>query len=191
MIFQIPKKLLPQITYQAPEHVFCSRCRYVNKSDHKFCTNCGIPLSDGDQEQLLFNIRDKQRKESLARSEYNVRVARATLYVLAALCLTGTAIILSDLDDRYIWGILCLTGAVLYFILGRWSIQKPFTALLVSLVVVGTFTSVSILSKPEKTFTTLEGTYAFVFFLIIMILLGRGVKSAFQADLTKEEMEVL
>lgn len=139
----------------------------------------------------MFNIRDKQRKESLARSEYNVRVARVTLYVLAALCLTGTAIILSDIDERYIWGILCLTGSVLYVILGRWSIKKPFTALLVSLVVVGTFTSVSILSKPEKTFTTLEGTYAFVFFLIIMILLGRGVKSAFQADLTKEEMEVL
>lgn len=191
MMFQLPKRLLPDYAQEQAEYIFCSRCRYVNKTSHRFCTNCGIPQADGEQEQLLYNIREKQRKESLDRSEYNVRVARITLYVLAALCLTGTAIVLSDLDERYIWGVLCLTGAVLYAILGRWSVHRPFTALLVSLVVVGTFTSVSILSKPEKTFTTLEGTYAFVFFLIIMVLLGRGVKSAFQADLTKEEMEVL
>lgn len=81
--------------------------------------------------------------------------------------------------------------AALYFLLGKWSVRRPFTALLVSVMVAVTFSVIYLLGKMKTTFTTVTGVYGVLVTTIVLYILLRGVTFAFKADLVKEEMELI
>ena len=180
---------LPLIKRGEPLYNVCSRCHYINQDDYKFCSNCGFPVK-GDDTHTLYMLRTRQRKEILNQSEKAIAAARNTLYVLAAFCTVGVGFLFGNLDNRYLLTVLFLTMSALFFLLARWSLYKPFTALLAAFVIVLTSATVSIFGEFTNTFTTVQGMYSIIISMILIYFLIKGVQGAYKADLIKEEMEI-
>jgi len=80
--------------------------------------------------------------------------------------------------------------AVLFVLLGRWSIYKPFTALLVSFVVIITFSTISVFGRLLQSLTSTNGLYTILLSMVIVYFLLRGIQAAYKADLINEEFEI-
>lgn len=182
-------KHLPHVTVNTPLFHTCSRCSYINESANNFCTNCGYPLHKGETE-LLYQFRKKQRKELLRQSMYSVQVARALLYIIAAFFTVGVGFLFGDLDNRFFLTFLMLASGALFFSIARWSLSKPFTALLTGFVVIVTFSTIAIFGEFANTFKTVQGVYTIAISALISFLLLKGVRGAYKADLINEEMHI-
>lgn len=175
----------------APQYCICPQCRFVNETGYHFCTNCGAPLMPDTQPQTLYNLRIRQRKELLAATAAPIQSARVVLYLLTGFCTTGIALLLSEIDEKYILSTISGMLAILFGVLAWWSRYKPFTALLISLVIVATFSLIALAGKLHQTFVTLQGVYSSFISVIVMYILLKGVRNAYKADLIKAEMDIL
>jgi hypothetical protein len=184
-------RLKPACPLPAVHYTICGQCRYINERSYDFCTNCGHPLHNHKGQQTLYAVRTRQRKDLLQKCEFNIQIARNTLYIVAAVCFTGVGLGFSELDDRMALALVSVIIAALYFLLGKWSVRRPFTALLVSVMVAVTFSVIYLLGKMKTTFTTVTGVYGVLVTTIVLYILLRGVTFAFKADLVKEEMELI
>jgi hypothetical protein len=184
-------RLQPVFPLPAVHHNICSKCRYVNEQAYDFCTNCGQPLRNNRGQNNLYNFRTRQRKNLLQKCEENIQVARNTLYILAAVSFTGIGLGFSELDQRMLLALVAVVISGLYFLLARWSAHRPFTALLVSVVIAVTCSVIALFGKIETTFTTVTGVYGLLVTIIVLYVLLRGLAAAFKADLVKEEMEII
>ncbi|MEX6690117.1 hypothetical protein QTN47_21590 [Danxiaibacter flavus] len=176
---------------QKPAAVSCGRCNYVNEVNNVFCTNCGYPIKHTPEVLSLYHIRDKSRHTLLTQCNSVIVVARWVLYVLAALCLTGTGFMFGSREDKLTLFIITFIMAVMFGVLGYWSRYKPFTALLVSFVVVITFSTISVFGSVIHAFTTTNGLYTILFSMVIIYFLLRGIQAAYRADLVNEELEIV
>ena len=183
-------KLRPHIETPAAENTNCSRCFYINESANHFCTNCGYPIHDGET-LLLYQLRNKQRREMLNQSKHAIVVARVLLYIIAAFFTVGLGFLFGELENKFFLTILMLAIAALFFFLARWSLVKPFTALLTSFVIVATFSTIYIFGEFTNTFKSVQGVYTIAFSALISYLLLRGVRGAYKADLINEEMNII
>ncbi len=184
------RKLQPIAGNKNAENCICSRCRSINPFQHSFCTNCGWPVHETQELLQLYHFRDKHRKDLLRQYATAILQARVMLYIIGALCLSGIGFLLSERDDRIILFLLTFIMAVLFVLLARWSIDKPFTALMVSFVVVITFSTISLLASLQQTLTTLNGVYMIMLTMIVVYFLLRGTQAAYKADLINEELEI-
>ncbi|RXK80932.1 zinc ribbon domain-containing protein [Filimonas effusa] len=173
------------------QHCICGSCRYVNELDYDFCSNCGHPLHNRSGQLTLYAVRQRQRKDLLLKCETNIQVARNTLYILAAISITGIGFAFSELDEGVFLALLSIVSSSLFFFLGKWSKRRPFTALLMSIIVILTYALIAILGKVQDTFTTVTGVYGLFITILVLFLLLRGLAFAFKADLVKEEMEIM
>ena len=112
------------------------------------------------------------------------------MYILSAVALTGTALLLSKLDNRYLLGLVSFISSLLYFILARWSTRKPFTALMVSFVIILTFSVIMIFGQFSRMFTTVTGLYSLILLGIVSWFLLKGIQGAYKADLINEEIQI-
>jgi hypothetical protein len=80
--------------------------------------------------------------------------------------------------------------ASVYMTLGRWTLTKPFTSLLISLLLMLTFIAINIWFE----FTSLVSTSGAIYLLVIQVALTyflvQGVKAAFHADILEEEFKL-
>lgn len=176
---------------QKPSAVSCGRCSYVNEAHNVFCTNCGYPIKHTPEVLSLYHIRDKNRHALLVQCNSIILIARWVLYVLAALCLTGVGFLFSPREDRLTLFIITFIMAIMFGVLGYWSSNKPFTALLVSFIVVITFSTISVFGSVIHAFTTTNGLYTILFSMVIIYFLLRGIQAAYRADLVNEELEIV
>lgn len=180
---------LPHIKSGTVSGKCCSRCFYVNNTSNIFCTNCGYPFHSGES-ILLYQFRIKQRKELLQRSKRYVQVARILLYVIAAFCTVGIGFLFGELDNRFALVFIMLCASALFFLLARWSLSKPFTALLTGFVIIATFSTIAIFGELNSAFTSVRGVYTIAISALISWFLLRGVRGAYRADLINEEMNI-
>lgn len=185
------QRLQPMYTHHDMQHCICGSCRYVNELENDFCTNCGHPLHNRNGQLTLYSVRQRQRKDLLLKCETNIQMARNMLYILSAICITGIGFGFSELDESLLLALLAVLSSGLFFFLGKWSVHRPFTALLMSIIVILTYALIAILGKAHATFTTVTGVYGLFITILVLFLLLRGLTFAFKADLVKEEMEIM
>ncbi|HRH59061.1 MAG TPA: hypothetical protein PL045_00715 [Chitinophagaceae bacterium] len=183
-------KLLPSRAAAGSPLFICRHCRYINPEAHQFCTNCGYP-HDENKMMPVYNIRMKNKKELLRKSEERIIAARITLYVMSALFFTGTAIVFSKLINRYMVAFTSLLFSVMFFLLAKWTLHKPFTALLAAFIILLTCCIIGVIGQFGNAFTIIQGMYGLTVSLLLIFLLLRGIQGAHKSGLLKDEMEIL
>ncbi|WP_297821141.1 hypothetical protein [Segetibacter sp.] len=132
-----------------------------------------------------------QKRKDLQRLCFlKVEHARNALYVLAAFSMLGIFYVFSDIRHKAITGFVMVLLGFIYAGLGRWSLQKPFTALLISLIVMLSFTAINTWAELSSSFTSASGVYLLIVQIILIHFLLRGVKGAFHADILEEEFKL-
>jgi len=183
-------KLLPVSTEVNDYPVMCSKCSFVNHKDYNFCTNCGYPIHPNHDRLALYNFRLEKRKNMQRNCSVKIEHARNALYVLAACSMLGIFYVFSDVKQTVITGLVMVLLGIIYAGLGRWSLQKPFTALLISLIIMLTFAAINTWAELSSMFTTAGGFYMLMIQMILIYFLLRGVKGAFHADILEEEFKI-
>lgn len=182
---------LPHVKHSENALTTCSRCFYINITANHFCTNCGFPQHN-DETQLLFQFREKQRKETLKKNQFAIQVARTLLYILSALFFASAiGIAFGELDERLWFSLISFGCVFLFFALARWSISKPFTSFLTAFVIVLTFSTIAIFGEVANSFKTVQGIYTMVFCAAISWMLFNGIQAAYKTDLINEEMLII
>lgn len=169
----------------------CSRCRYVNRVSNNFCTNCGYPIKEKEEESALYHVRVKQRTELLKKGEKAIQYARIVLYILAVFLLTGIGFLFGELENRYFLVLSSVVFSMLFFLLAYWSYTKPFIALTTAFILVLTFSIIAIFGESINAFKTVIGVYSILVSMIVIYFLLKGVQGAYKAELIKEEMEIV
>lgn len=170
--------------------LLCRRCVFVNEISNHFCTNCGYPLQQEEGDFKLFRLRSKQRSDLLNQVNRHILYARVMLYVASVFFLASIGFLFSVNDKRYALTLGGVVLAALFFLLARWSMKKPFTAMLTSFIVVLTFCTITIFSEFLTSFSTVQGLYSIVCSMIMIYFLLKAVQAAYKRDLLTEEMEV-
>lgn len=183
--------LFPKIKSQNILYCTCSRCRYLNKATNNFCSNCGYPVKEKEENSALYHIRIKQRKELLVKGEKAIQSARIVLYILAIFLLTGIGFLFGELDNRYFLVLCSVVFSMLFFLLAYGSYTKPFIALTTAFILVLTFSIIAIFGEFINAFKTVVGVYSILVSMIIIYFLLKGVQGAYKAELIKEEMEIV
>jgi hypothetical protein len=80
--------------------------------------------------------------------------------------------------------------AAIYITLGRWTLTRPFTALLISLLLMLTFIAINAWAELSSMFATPAGIYLLVIQIALTYFLVQGVKAAFHADILEEEFKL-
>ncbi len=182
--------LLPVITHNTQLPLCCSNCSFINHPHYNFCTNCGYPVHPDKDRLALYNLRMEERKKHQKKCSVKIEHARNALYVLAACCMFGVFYVFSDMRQSVITGLVMIVLGAIYAGLGRWSLQKPFTSLLISLIIMLTFAAINTLTGFSSAFTTAGGVYMLLVQIVLIYFLLRGVKGAFHADILEEEFKV-
>ena len=121
-------------------------------------------------EESIFNEADY----SMEGYDKHVRNARITLYVIAGLSLLSIVLLppLEDLAKYIAIGLVVFIAAV-YVALGLWSKKKPFTAILIGLIV---FVVLQVLNAIADPSTLLQGWYIKIAVPLFLILGLRNAK---------------
>ncbi len=168
----------------------CVNCNFLNLSSYHYCTCCGYPVQPNNDRVKLYTYRLQQRKELLQKLEMHIMYARNTLYILAAVCMMGVAYFFTDDRQNILRGFASLTVAAIFTGLGRWSLIKPFTALLISFLMVLTFIAINTWAQFMDLFTTTIGLYTLLIQIVCFLFLTRGLQAAYKADIMEEEFKI-
>jgi hypothetical protein len=183
-------RLLPFLTVNTLLPVSCLNCRFINKAHYTFCTNCGFPTQPNHDNIALYNHRLNERKLLQKHCLIKISQARNALYIVAAVFMFGIFYLFSGWKETVIRGLIMVTLGVIYWGLGRWSHQKPFTSLLISLLIMLTFAAVNTWSELVSKFSPGGGLYMLFLQMILIYFLLQGVKGAFHADILEEEFKL-
>lgn len=183
-------KLLPVTTNDNQHPVSCINCSFINRTTNNFCTNCGYPVHSDKEGLALYYKRLKERKDLQNYCFIKISRARNTLYLLAAFCALG---ITYSFSSRRYWlmrSFVMLLLAAIYITLGRWTIKRPFTALLISLLLMLTFIAINAWAEFNNRYATAAGLYLLVIQIALTYFLVQGVKAAFHAEILEEEFKL-
>jgi hypothetical protein len=183
-------RLLPVRTDTNSYPLTCGNCKFINKASNNFCTNCGYPIHPTKDRLALYNIRLQRRKNLLNNCMIKISQARNALYILAGLFTFGIFYLFSDWRETVIKGLVMVVLAVIYAGLGRWSLQKPFTSLLISLIIMLTFAAINTYAEFFSKTSSSGGLYMIVLQGVLIYFLLQGVKGAFHADILEEEFKL-
>jgi hypothetical protein len=170
--------------------VTCAHCQFVNEAANEYCTNCGYPIHPNADKLLVYELRVKHRNDLLHECSKKIRYGRNALYTVSAMGTFGISFFFSPEQGMVIKGILMLLVGILMFTLARWSIHKPFTALLISFLMFLTTFVINAWSSMEELFTTATGVYGLAVQGVIMYFIFEGVKAAYQAEVLEEEYKL-
>ncbi|MDQ6814621.1 MAG: hypothetical protein M3040_12850 [Bacteroidota bacterium] len=183
-------KLLPVKREVNAYPLLCSNCCFINRKDYNFCTNCGYPVHPHKDKLFAYYSRVKKRERFQRQCIVKVEHARNALYVLAAFSMLGIFYVFSNIKQKAITGMVMVLLGFIYAALGRWSLQKPVTALLISLIIMLSFAAINTWAEISSMFTTASGVYLLMVQIILIYFLLQGVKGAFHADILKDEFKL-
>jgi hypothetical protein len=179
--------LLPVTTTNCEAPVACTKCMYVNRITNNYCTNCGFPIIPDENCLTVYNNRLQERLDLQKNCNLKITYARNTLYVLATCCAFGITYFLSERRDAIAKGIIMLTLSALYLFLAKWTLKKPFTSLLISMLMMLTFIVITAWTE-LTTYITSSGFYTIIIEVVLTYFIVQGVKAAFRADILEEEL---
>jgi hypothetical protein len=183
-------KALPQVSRSDAGLLCCCNCSFVNQKEYRFCTNCGFPIYSDSDSLYRYQMRLESRKKLQRQCCVKIEQARNSLYVIAAFSMIGIFYVFSEARQTVITGFVMVLLALIYAGLARWSVTKPFTALLISLIIMVTFTLINTWAELSSPGRTASGFYLFLIQMILIYFLLQGVKCAFRADILEEEFKV-
>lgn len=183
-------KLLP-FKIDASQHpVTCFKCYFINIATNNFCTNCGYPQQPGEESLALYNHRIEQRAFLKEDCRKKIQHARNSLYVIAGGCLLTLTYIFGDKKQETLGAIILLVLAAMYVSLGKWTSTKPFTSLLISLLLMLTFIAINAWTEITSSMASSTGVYIFIIQMVLTYFLVQGVKAAFHVDILEEECKI-
>lgn len=183
-------KLLPVKVGADQLAVSCVNCRFVNNYTNNFCTNCGYPQQHKEGMLAIYNTRMQQRNNLKESCSKKIRYARNSLYVIAACCIFCIAFIFENKRKEILTSVILFVLAAMYVSLGKWTTKKPFTSLLISLLLMLTFIAINASEALASASTSAAGIYVFMMQAVLTYFLVQGVKAAFHADVLEEEFKV-
>ncbi len=183
-------RLLPFRTNLNQHPVTCANCIFINRTTNNFCTNCGYPIHANQAHLAMYNKRLQQRRDLQNYCRIKISNARNTLYLLGAFCAIGVTYSLSSRRIALMRCFVMFLLAAIYIILGRWTLTRPFTALLISLLLMLTFIAINAWAELSSMFATPAGIYLLVIQIALTYFLVQGVKAAFHADILEEEFKL-
>jgi hypothetical protein len=184
------RETLPLVSRSQVGLVCCCKCSFVNQKEYRFCTNCGYPVYSDPESVTRYQHRMESRKNLQRHCCIKIEQARNALYVVAAFSMIGIFYVFSEARQTVITGFVMVLLAMIYAGLARWSVTKPFTALLISLIIMLTFTLINTWAELSSRASTASGFYLFLIQMILIYFLLQGVKCAFRADILQEEFKV-
>lgn len=181
--------LLPVRWYNAEAPFTCSDCGFVNRASYQYCTNCGYPTHPDAEQVALYKFNQFQRKQLVKSCHNTVRQARATLYIMSAVSLLGIGVYATGhkWSSPRVW--VLVIASVLYFTLARWSLSKPFSAFLISFLMLISFMAINTMASYRKVFTSVISFNLVAVQFIFFYFLFKGIKAAYQADILEEEFK--
>lgn len=182
-------RLLPVKTDVSGLPATCRNCKYVNRANYNYCTNCGFPIHPDQLNLALFNRRLQQKEQLKRQSLTKIAYARNALYLLAAFSMFGIVSIFSGYKAAVVKGFVMVVLGVIYAGLGRWSVRKPFTALLISLIIILSFVAINTWAEFTSKTVSSHGALLFALQLVLVYILLQGVKGAFHADILEEDVK--
>ena len=183
-------KLLPFKTDAQGLPIICLTCNFVNSATNNFCTNCGYPQQPGEGGMAIYNKRIAQRNTLKENCEKKIQHARNSLYVIALACMLSISYFINGKKKESLVALILFVLAAMYTSLGRWTSKKPFTSLLISLLLMLTFIAINAWMELASSFNSATGIYIFVIQLVLTYFLVQGVKAAFHADILAEESKL-
>jgi hypothetical protein len=183
-------RLLPVTTAINNNPLTCINCNFINPVHYNYCTNCGYPVHSDINGIELFNQRVLRRKLLQQKCFAKIAYARNALYLLAGFSLLGIFYLFSNWKGHVIKGLVMIFLAIMYAGLGRWSLRKPFTALLISLMMLITFAAINTWAEFTAKSSSASAPWLLIIQLILIYFLLQGVKGAFQADILEEEFKL-
>lgn len=160
----------------------CGHCGVSLTNEHKFCPHCGFPQQGTREDQKDFRAQVFLKKQDLTNAQSKVKNAAATLYVIAGFTsLYGLIVGLGIREDA---GLMIgnVVIAILYILLGLWSQEKPFMAILSGLILYATFILLNAFLDPATLYNGM------VIKLVVIVFLIKGVVSARQANRILSEL---
>lgn len=183
-------RLFPITTAYNKNPVACSHCKFVNHIHYNFCTNCGHPVHPDIEGLERFNQRLRRRKLLQQRCIAKISYARNALYLLAGFSMLGIFYLFSNVRGIVVKGIIMVFLAIMFAGLGRWSLQKPFTALLISLMMIITFAAINTWAEFTAKSSSGSAPVLLIIQVVLIYFLLQGVKGAFHADILEEEFKL-
>ena len=181
--------LLPLPWYNAMAPFTCSDCGYVNPASHKYCTNCGYPAAPNAEQIAIYKYSQYKRRQLIKDCHSTVAQARATLYIMSAISFLGIGYFFTGFKMHGPRAWVLLIASAVYFGLARWSLSKPFSALLISFLMLISFMSINVWAGYRRAFTSFTGFNLMALQFIFFYFLFKGVKAAYQADILEEEFK--
>lgn len=170
--------------------ITCVNCRFVNHAAYQFCTNCGFPVYPNTDNLAQYQLRLNRRTATKLMCTARILMARNALYVMAAILMVGFFYVLSDSKSSVIKGLVMVFMGIIYAGLGRWSIHKPFTSLLLGLMILLTFTAINTWAELSGGHPGFYLYYSLFIQAIFITIIWKGVKAAFQSDMLEEESKI-
>lgn len=109
---------------------------------------------------------------------------------MAALCLLAVIVVLMEYRPQVLSAVILVVLSAIFISLGRWSLSRPFTALLISFLIVVTFLAINTWAEFSNLFTTSYGLYLLVMQVVCFVFLMRGLQAAYRADIMEEEFKL-
>ena len=182
--------LLPLKTDKNDFPISCGHCKFINHVDYHFCTNCGYPVCPNKDNLIVYNLRLNRRKATERMCQARTLMARNSLYVLATILTVGVFYIFSGSRVTVIKGLVMLLLGSIYAGLGWWSLYKPFTSLLIGLMILVTFTAIYSWAELSKGNPGYYLYYTLFIQSIFIYSLWQGTKAAFQSGMLEEESKI-
>ena len=170
-----------------PQPMTCSCCSGSAKENDQFCPNCGYPLDGTETEQYNFIYNRNYKQTELEDLNKKIRSASTTLYVLAGLSfITGLIIYVLHKDEmRANFNlIIYMVMAVIYVGLAVWCKKKSVAAIISGLVLYLGFQIILAFDNPSNL------VRGFIWKILIIGYLLKGMKSAFDSQKIKKELNL-
>jgi len=128
----------------------CYYCKTKGlRESEKYCPNCAFPQGGTEAEMRAFVLNVKKKEELLESKKKAITKARVLLYVLAGLNLIIGLILGLFVSVNIPVLIACGIGAIIYLLLGAWSENQPFPAILSGFFVYLVFNIMSAFADPN------------------------------------------
>lgn len=157
----------------------CPHCHNQVPEADTFCQQCGYPVRGTEEQINEFNYQIGYKQMQLDDSHTGVRKGRNSLYVVAGIFALYGLIYYAMNDQAQDAIALLVTNivlAVVFLMLGYWSMKKPIAALISGLSL---FVAIHLLNAIVDPMTLVQGILIKV---LVIVYLVRALQSAFEAQ---------
>ncbi|HLP52774.1 MAG TPA: zinc ribbon domain-containing protein [Chitinophagales bacterium] len=152
----------------------CPTCKKAVSPEAKFCDSCGYPVGGSTFDKNEFEYAYEVKRYELEKAQGVVKNGVTTLYVLSGLILLADLVVYYTTDNVgfLIAGILL---PVMFVGLAQWAKVKPFTALVVALVLYVTLILSDVFVNPAS---IVQGIILKIIVISALVKAVRGAKDA-------------